>query len=84
MSRQTFSDEYIATELRHVFGSPDEYCGLRAGLAELRSVLGDEKSIDAESALQPYLDKRWEVGKCGKEVTRKTKERTAGELKSSP
>ncbi len=57
--QQAFSDAYVATELRQVFQSLDEYHSLRAGLAELRSVLGDEKSMAAESALQPYLDKRW-------------------------
>ena len=59
--RQAFSDVYIATELRQVFQSMDEYRSLRADLAELRSVLGDEKSLAAESALQPYLEKRWQA-----------------------
>lgn len=58
MERQ-FSDEYISTQLREVFRNREEFYHLRGGMAELKAVMGDDKSIAVESALKPYLDKYW-------------------------
>lgn len=56
--KEAFSSAALCSELRRSFRRAEECYNLREALAQVRTMLGDQTSLSAESALKPYLNRK--------------------------